>query len=207
MALPGAEPSGRLWDFLLGYLVVLATPGPNLLVIGGVAALRGMRGALPLCLGVALGAGVLSAAIAATIGAGSGSTAWNAGCRLLGAGLLLWVAWSVARSRPPDPAALRDRAARTAEFGAAFCTAATNPLTAAFFAAQFLGPLSAGGSLRVMVPLSVATAALAYFLAVAVLFAHPAFRGAVLAWHRPIRLIAAVALVLMAVSIATPVLG
>ena len=207
MTLPGVEAGARLWDFLLGYLVVLATPGPNLLVIGGVAALRGMRGALPLCLGVALGAGALSAAIAATIGAGSGGAAWNAGCRLLGAGLLLWVAWTVARSRPPDPAALRDRAARTAEFGAAFCTAATNPLTAAFFAAQFLGPLSAGGSLRVMVPVSVATAALTFFLAVAVLFARPAFRGAALAWHRPIRMTAAVALVLMAVSIATPVLG
>jgi hypothetical protein len=113
----------------------------------------------------------------------------------------------VARSRPPDQATLRGQAARTAEFGAAFCTAATNPLTAAFVAAQFLGPLSAGGSLRVMVPLSVATVALAYFLAVAGLFAHPAFRGAMLAWHRPIRVIAAVALVLMAVSIATPVLG
>ena len=113
----------------------------------------------------------------------------------------------MARSRPPDPATLRDRAARTAEFGAAFCTAATNPLTAAFFAAQFLGPLSAGGSLRVMVPVSVATAALAFFLAVAGLFARPAFRGAALAWHRPIRLTAAIALVLMAVSVATPVLA
>ena len=207
MTLPGVEASARLWDFLLGYLVVLATPGPNFIVIGGVAALRGLRGALPVCFGVALGAGVLSAAVAATIGIGSGSSGWNAGCRLLGAVLLLWVAWSVARSRPPDPAVLRDRAARTAEFGAAFCTAATNPLTAAFFAAQFLGPLSAGGSLRVLVPVSVATAALAFFVTVAGLFAHPAFRGAALAWHRPIRLSAAVALVLMAVSIATPVLG
>ncbi|RYI99613.1 MAG: hypothetical protein EON47_16260, partial [Acetobacteraceae bacterium] len=76
MTLPGLESSARLWDFLLGYLVVLATPGPNLLVIGGVAAMRGMRGAVPLCLGVALGAGALSAAIAATIGAGGGSAAW-----------------------------------------------------------------------------------------------------------------------------------
>ena len=206
MTLPGVEASARLWDFLLGYVVVLATPGPNLLAIGGVAALRGMRGALPVCFGIALGAGVLSAGIAATIGASGVSAAWDDGCRLLGAGLLLWVAWMVARSRPPDPASVQGQAARTAEFGAAFCTAATNPLTAAFIAAQFLGPLSAGGSLRVVVPLSVVMVALAYFLAVARLFAHPAFRGAVLAWHRPIRLVAAVALVLMAVSIATPVL-
>ncbi|MFC7689215.1 hypothetical protein ACFQY5_05750 [Paeniroseomonas aquatica] len=80
-------------------------------------------------------------------------------------------------------------------------------MTAAFFAAQFLGPLSAVGELRLLVPPSVAAAALAFFLGVASLFAHPAFRQAVLAWHRPIRLAAAVALVLMAVSVATPILA
>lgn len=198
-------PASRLGDFLLGYLVVLATPGPNLLVIGSVAALRGLRGTLPLCLGVALGASALSAAIAATIGAGAGNTNWNNACRLVGAALLLWVAFSVARSRPPDPAALQQRAAGGIEFGAAFCTAATNPLTGAFLAAQFLGPLSTGQGLRLVVPLAVAGTALGFFLLVASLFARPSFRGTALAWHRPIRFGAAIALVLMAVSVAKPV--
>jgi hypothetical protein len=54
-------------DFLLAYLAILVTPGPNLLVIAGVAALRGLRGALPICLGIALGAGTLNAALAATL--------------------------------------------------------------------------------------------------------------------------------------------
>jgi threonine/homoserine/homoserine lactone efflux protein len=199
-------PAARLGDFLLGYLVVLATPGPNLLVIGGVASLRGLRGALPLCLGVALGASALSAAVAATIGAAVGNTSWNGACRLVGACLLLWVAFSIARSRPPDPAGLQQRAARGVEFGAAFCTAATNPLTGAFFAAQFLGPISTSQGMHLLVPLAVASMALGFFLLVASLFARPSFRGAALVWHQPIRFAAAIALMLMAASIVMPVL-
>lgn len=196
----------RLHEFLLGYLLVLATPGPNLLVIAGVAALRGWRGALPLCLGVSLGAGALNALVAATLGAlagaGAGAAGWMAAGHLLGAALLLWVAVSVARSRPPDPGLVQRRAAHGAEFGAGFCTALTNPLTAAYFAAQFLGPLASAGGLRLVVPLSVASTALAFFLGVAGLLSHPACRGAALAWHRPIRLAASIMLVLMATSLA-----
>lgn len=199
--------AAKLGDFLLGYLVVLATPGPNLLVIGGVAALRGLRGALPLCLGVALGASVLSAAITATIGAAADNTSWNGACRMAGACLLLWVAFSVARSRPPDPAALQQRAAHGVEFGAAFCTAATNPLTGAFFAAQLLGPLSTNQDMRLLIPLAVASTALSFFLLVASLFALPSFRSAAVAWHRPIRFSASIALVLMAASVVIPILN
>jgi hypothetical protein len=66
-----------------------------------------------------------------------------------------------------------------AAFGAGFCTAATNPLTAAF------------------------CAALGFALLVAVLLARPRFRAAALAWHRPIRLTAALSLALMALTTAT----
>jgi threonine/homoserine/homoserine lactone efflux protein len=198
-------PAAKLGHFLLSYLVVLATPGPNLLVIGGVAALRGLRGALPICLGVALGASVLSAAITATIGAAADNTGWIDACRLVGACLLLWVAFSVAKSRPPDPAALQQRAAHGVEFGAAFCTAATNPLTGAFFAAQLLGPLSTSQDMGLLFPLVVASTALGFFILVASLFARPSFRSAALTWHRPIRFGASIALVLMAVSVVIPV--
>lgn len=198
------EAGARLGDFLLGYVLVLATPGPNLLVIAGVAALRGLRGALPLCLGVALGAGTLNAVVAATLGAlaGAGAAPWLEAGHWIGAGLLLWVAVSVARSRPPDPAVVQRRATHGAEFGAGFCTALTNPMTAAYFAAQFLGPLAATGKLRLLVPISVTTTAMVFFLGVAALLSHPACRGAALAWHRPIRLAASIMLVLMATSLA-----
>ncbi|SDC40095.1 LysE family translocator [Belnapia rosea] len=187
-------------DFLLAYLAILVTPGPNLLVVAGVAALRGLRGALPLCLGIALGAGTLNAAMGATLGAAPLTPDWSLAGRLLSAAMLLWVAFSIARAQPPDAVRAAHRA-QGAEFGAGFCTAVTNPITAAFFAAQFLGPLSQGGDLRLLAPLAVAATALAVSLGCAALLAQPACQRAALAWHRPIRLIAAITLVLMATSI------
>ena len=59
---PSAADWRSLADFVLACMLVLATPGPNMLLVGAAAALRGVAGVLPLCLGVALGAGVLSAA-------------------------------------------------------------------------------------------------------------------------------------------------
>ena len=182
-------PSADLWrglaDFLLAYLLVLATPGPNMLLVGAAAALRGARGALPLCLGVSLGAGALCAA------------------------LLLWVAVSVAR-RPPIDSRRLARGGRAAGFAAGFCAAATNPVSAAFFAAQFLGPLGAavvdGGTTAALVPLAAAAAVLAFMLGVAMLLARPACRRAALEWQRPVRLAAAVALAFMALSSAAAAL-
>ena len=57
----GGDAAAAAGPILLGYAVVLATPGPNALAIGVVAALRGFAGAVPLCLGVACGVGTLAA--------------------------------------------------------------------------------------------------------------------------------------------------
>ena len=184
--------------FLLGYVTILATPGPNLLVIGSVAALRGVRGVVPLCLGVSLGAATLSAVLLAAVRVAPAGS-WFVLVRAGGALLLLWVALKIAWKRPvadaePPPGA------GLAELGAGFCTAATNPLTAAFFTAQFLGPLSSGGSLRAVIPISVMTVAMLFFLAVSSLLARPLLRRNTIRWHRPICLSAATVLVLMAAS-------
>ena len=197
----GSGCGDSIGGFLLGYLVILATPGPNLLAIGSIAALHGLRAALPLCLGIALGAGALGGALVAAAGSIPDAGSWTIAGRLLGVGLLLWVAAMVARGRPPDPAAVASRRAWTVEFGAAFCTAACNPLTAAFFAAQLLGPLAAGGMARFAVPAAIVGVALPFFLGVATLLARPLVRNAVLARHRPIRLAASAMLVLMALSV------
>lgn len=191
---------GRLAEFVGGYLVILATPGPNLLAIGGMAALRGLRGALPLCLGVALGAGALGATllVAVTIAPEDG---WDRAGHLVGAVLLGWLAVSVARQQPPEEnAPVRAKADGMAAFGAGFFTALTNPLTAAFFAAQFLGPLRDDEATIAVVPIAAVSTALVFFLGVSSLLARPRFRAAALAWHRPIRLAAAVMLALMAIS-------
>ena len=183
-------PSADLWrglaDFLLAYLLVLATPGPNMLLVGAAAALRGASGAFPLCLGVSLGAGALCTA------------------------LLLWVAVSVARRPPIEAGRLGGGGRAAAGFAAGFCTAASNPVSAAFFAAQFLGPLGAAGagegSAAVLAPLAVAAVVLVYMLGVAMLLTRPACRRVALEWQRPVRLAAAVALAFMALSSAATAL-
>lgn len=184
-------------DFLLAYLAILVTPGPNLLVIAGVAALRGLRGALPICLGIALGAGTLNAALAATLQGAPAAPGWTEAGRLAAAALLLWVAVTIARSRPPEAG----HRVAGAEFAAGFCTAATNPMTAAFFAAQFLGPLALLDARLPLVPLAVTATALATSLGLATLLARPACQRLALAWHRPIRWTAAATLAAMAASV------
>jgi threonine/homoserine/homoserine lactone efflux protein len=83
-------------------------------------------------------------------------------------------------------------------FGAGFCTAATNPLTASFFAAQFVGPLAPFKDALAIIPALVVLVALCHFCCVAALLARPAVQRHALAWHRPIRLFAALILTLMA---------
>ncbi|MBL6077650.1 hypothetical protein JMJ56_06500 [Belnapia sp. T18] len=188
-------------DFLLAYLALLATPGPNLLVIAGIAALRGVRGALPVCLGIALGAGTLNAALAATLEGAPAADGWVETGRIAAVVLLLWVAHATARGGPPVAGHRVPEGLFGAEFGAGFCTAVTNPMTAAFFAAQFLGPLALLDARLPLVPLAVTATALAVSLSLAILLARPACQRLALAWHRPIRLAAAATLVAMAASV------
>src|SRR3712207_2499490 len=93
---PSSDHLRGLADFLLAYLLVLATPGPNMLLVGAVAALRGVTGALPLCLGVSLGAGALCGAVLLLLWLAPDGAGLDRAGRLLGAALLLWVAVSVA---------------------------------------------------------------------------------------------------------------
>jgi threonine/homoserine/homoserine lactone efflux protein len=191
----------RLAAFIAGYLVVLATPGPNLIAVGGVAALRGLGGAVPLCLGISLGASALGATLLAAVSAASGNAWWDTAGHFIGAVLLVWLAVSVARQKPPEEDTKPGkRGDGMAAFGAGFCTAATNPLTAAFFGSQFLGSLRDHEATTTVVPMVIFFSAMAFFLCLAVLMARPAFRKAALAWHRPIRLMAAGVLILMAMS-------
>ena len=133
------------------------------------------------------------------VSAAPDGAAWEGAGRLLGAALLLWVAVSVARLRPTGD--VRRLGGRAADFAAGFCTAATNPISAAFFGAQFLGPLGDNAAMA-LAPLSVAAAVLFFMVGIAVLLARPTCRRAALEWQRPIRLAAAVALALMALTMA-----
>jgi threonine/homoserine/homoserine lactone efflux protein len=209
----GASPLGLLASFVAGYAAVLATPGPNLLAIGGIAALHGLRGAVPLCAGAALGAGCLGAAALVAAGAAFGAPGFEAMARLAGSLLLgyvaLTIAWRPAPQVTQHGGASLPGISGIAAFGAGFCTAATNPLTGAFFAAQFLGPLGPGrgGTAGALAIPCVVVIALLFFLGMASLLARPVVRRAALAWHRPIRLGAAAVLTLLAMNTLWPVLS
>lgn len=84
-----------LMKFALGYFAILATPGPNMFTIGTMAALRGFRGALPFCLGVALGAGVVAATTSLLLDAFAGSEKLEMGGRIVG------LPWPTASSAHP----------------------------------------------------------------------------------------------------------
>jgi threonine/homoserine/homoserine lactone efflux protein len=201
----------ELVGFFAGYAMVLITPGPNLLAVAGIAALRGLRGVWPLCLGIGVGAGVLNAALLLfAFGLAADNSGWDRVGRAIGALFLLHVAVSVARLRPPMEEASppvggkrgRCETDHVTAMGAGFLIAATNPLTGTFFAAWHVGCLGATPDRAALglVVLGVGGVAFGFFVGVAALLARPPARRGALAWHRPIRLGAAATLLLMSAT-------
>jgi threonine/homoserine/homoserine lactone efflux protein len=99
----GGLAGAALPGFLLGYLLILAVPGPNTLAVAGLAALRGLGAALPLCLGLTLGAWALAGMVllAAKGVVADASPAMGEAGRILGAAMLLFVAARVLRDVAP----------------------------------------------------------------------------------------------------------
>ncbi|MCZ8106877.1 MAG: hypothetical protein O9972_54535 [Burkholderiales bacterium] len=129
-----------LTGYFAGLALVLATPGPNLLLVGGLAALHGLARTLPLALGLGAGAGVLGTSIYALAGLMPAGTAWDFAGRVLSAGLLAAMAARIARTPTPSPGFVVRSSGVQADFATAFTTAIANPVTGLFFASQFVGP-------------------------------------------------------------------
>jgi threonine/homoserine/homoserine lactone efflux protein len=154
--------------------------------------------------GIACGAGALGATLLVAISIAPGD-GWDRAGRLLGAALLGWLAFSAVRQPTPGQCApVVAKGDGMAAFGAGFLTALTNPMTAAYFASQFL--VGEDAATIVLAPIVATAMALLYFLMVAALLARPAFRKASLIWYRPVRLVAATVFVAMAVSLLRSVL-
>lgn len=209
--MPGAAmlselPGPGLTSFLFGYLLVLLAPGPNMIAIGCLAATEGLRGALPMLVGIQLGAVSLAAAVL-TAGDVLGAETGSPTLRLLAGLLLLGLAWSIARKRT-GPEATATAAPRRAggeglqRFLAGYCTAASNPLTATFFAASLVALRQSGGAApasALVVLGGVAVMAGVCGLLLAWVMARPALRRRVLSREAAIRMVASCFITAMAV--------
>ncbi|WP_237217019.1 LysE family transporter [Falsiroseomonas oryziterrae] len=207
LALPAAP---QLAKFALGYLAVLASPGPNMLAMATLSALRGFRGVLPFVVGIASGAGTLALLVWMIFDALPDVPGLEVSGRAIGAFVLLLVALRVARTPPMREGPYRplhaDGEEPAAAFGAGFGTAVMNPVTAAYCAAQFVGPL-AGTPGSALAPTLVLLQVLLYGLLVATLFARPAMRSLAIRHHRRVCTVSALVLAVLAVVLVTPLLA
>ncbi len=181
--------------FALGYLLILLVPGPNMLALGALAGLRGMRGAMPLCLGMAVGAACLAAIICVAlspIAAGPEAALAGATALLITAALLL--PRRAIESPSSGPGSRRETVGGCT---AGFLTALTNPVTAGYFAAQIGGPLADKPLLPVL-PVLVGGVAVLWFMACAGVLALPTPRRLLAARERQARIAAAAILAVLA---------
>jgi threonine/homoserine/homoserine lactone efflux protein len=133
--------AGMAGQVLAGYALVAMTPGPNVVLVAEAAARHGMRAALPRCGASALAVGLIAGVAQLASGALPRSGPALDVLALASGVLLLLAALRIARSRPGvGQGGLR------AGFLTSFRTAALNPVTIAYFAAAFSGPLAGDGS-------------------------------------------------------------
>lgn len=173
------------YSFLVGYLVtyvlLLVTPGPNTLATGGFAALHGFTATLPFSMGIGLGAAIQAFVFFVGAGLLPGGDSWEVIGRSLSALLLASMGWRILKTSKRLCAYTRSwvnaPTGRRTDLAVGFGTSSTNPMTGMFFAAQFVGP---AGELPWLPALALilATAALALTnsLAVAAVFSHASIR-------------------------------
>jgi homoserine/homoserine lactone efflux protein len=190
----------QLPAFVLGYAAILAVPGPNMLALGGLAALRGFHAAAPFALGAASGATALAVATQAAI-AVLAEPSWVFAVR--GAGVLLLVVLALRiffRSRAMTDGNGRASTSLVVEAGTGFCTALGNPITIAYFAAEYASfpaasPIGFTVAAIVAVPLTSAT----FYLGICALLAAPGIRRIAVMKERLIRCATAAVLIVMAI--------
>jgi len=187
-----AETLMALARFALGYLLIMAVPGPNMLAIGTVAAMHGWRCALPACAGLATGAAALALLLHMALGTALPALEDPNALRLA-AGIALLMAAALLLRPPRADRPARATAGARLWFLTCFATAATNPVTAGYFAAQLLGPLAeadAAAAMLAWVPVQ----AFAWFALVAGLFARSHLRAVAMRHRRGVRVAAAATL-------------
>jgi threonine/homoserine/homoserine lactone efflux protein len=165
--------------FLLGYLLVMASPGPTMVAVGSIAAVEGIRSAIAMVLGVALGVGSIASLVLFISDLLQDREIFTT-LQFISAMILLLVAWTVARARNAQPSPKEEIPQRKGRgfslFFSGYATAACNPITIAYFSAMLL-PLRhvmvEKGQSGLLVILAVTVAAAFFWLICSTLMSRP----------------------------------
>jgi threonine/homoserine/homoserine lactone efflux protein len=189
-----------LLQFSAAYALVLVVPGTVMLTTGSIAALQGLGPATNFILGVAAGAGLITASVGCAINTISSEFPSAVG-QIGSAALLLVIAGIIVCSSDrsaPTQTSVATRSVVGLIF-AGLATALASPLTAMFATAMFSRPSSSQAPVAVAAAtLIVVVANLAWYGALAMVFSHPIARSALLRHRRGARAASAAVLVCLA---------
>lgn len=137
-----SPPVAMIGTALIGYAMIAATPGPNMLVVASLSTLSGFRSVIPHCLGTATGVAALTYLVARGVGMPEPGSLGHHLVIIGSAALMLRCAWRFASSPAPASSAGRSRQPR---FATGLQIALLNPMTLGYFAATLAmakGPVS-----------------------------------------------------------------
>lgn len=139
--LGAAWPCLQIWA---GYAVVIAIPGPNMMLVGAIAACRGFRGVVPMMFGIGAGAGLLVATICCIVGQAVDLGALRDWLTVGSSALLLFIAFRLGKTKLLS-ATHPDQGRRNAwtEILTGVSGGLLNPITASYFSSYLLGHDSA----------------------------------------------------------------
>lgn len=178
--------ASTLFEFIGVYMLILALPGANCLVVAQACFGYSRRVALAAMFGIGVGAALLAATAVAGAAALAADPRAAIGGQVLAAAMVSAIGLKAARRACMPPLALpgRPRPGAVSHFVLGLVTAVTNPVTTAFFVSATLryepGTLPIMGSLLVASVFGVATV---WFGSIAIAFSSDRVRG----FHRQVQ--------------------
>lgn len=171
----------------LAFLVAAATPGPANLALLGQSMRAGRRAGLAMAAGLTLGLAFWGLLVAMGLGAFVlGSADALLALRLIGGGVLIWLAWKSARAALRTAEELTAAPAKGRAFGAGLLLNLSNPKAAIAWAAAIAVGLpgdAAAGDLWLLAGICALIGA-ANYLAYALIFSTPRAQRAYVAFRR-----------------------
>jgi threonine/homoserine/homoserine lactone efflux protein len=164
--------------YFSGLFLILITPGPNIIMIGCLSALYGVRSIMPLLLGITAGQIVLAVGFYGIFAIIPEGPLWSAVSNALAALFMLIIAWQLITSSALFDSATPKKIPPITQFISSFITAVGNPITGLYLASQFLGPLKSieGSTFIVLLLLSILFEFIVYG-SIGLILSHPSIRS------------------------------